>query len=225
MKFTIRAVFKRSVTIELDNDAICYAPTSYSIYINGEERGHSDMNVATVEGLTPDTDYTITVKTENEEHSESFHTEYESVLLDVRAFGAHGDGETEDTSYLQAAISACPDEGTVYVPAGRYLCRPLFLKSHMTLWLDEGAVILGDPDRMHYPLMPGLTPTTDQKDEYNLATWEGNPRLHLHPLFRRSMQTISTLSARAPSMETATRVTGGRIRRRCGSHGVRIPCF
>lgn len=175
MKFTIRAVFKRSVTIELDNDAICYAPTSYSIYINGEERGHSDMNVATVEGLTPDTDYTITVKTENEEHSESFHTEYESVLLDVRAFGAHGDGETEDTSYLQAAISACPDEGTVYVPAGRYLCRPLFLKSHMTLWLDEGAVILGDPDRMHYPLMPGLTPTTDQKDEYNLATWEGNP--------------------------------------------------
>ncbi len=175
MKFTIRAVFKRSVTIECDNQTICYAPEEYSVLLNGEERVRSTLNVLTIDGLQPDSDYTLSLKTEDGEETQSFHTEAESVLLDVRSFGTHGDGETDDTAYLQAAISACPKDGTVYVPAGTYLSRPLFLKSYMSLWLDEGAVLKGDPDRNHYPLMPGMTKTTDGTGEYNLASWEGNP--------------------------------------------------
>ena len=141
MKFTIRAVFKRSVTIECDNQTICYAPEEYRVLLNGEERARSTLNVLTIDGLQPDSDYTLTVKTKDAEETQSFHTEFESVLLDVRSFGAHGDGETDDTICLQAAISACPKDGTVYVPAGTYLSRPLFLKSYMSLWLDEGAVL------------------------------------------------------------------------------------
>ncbi len=175
MKFTIRAVFKRSVTIECDNQTICYAPEEYSVLLDGEERARSTLNVLTIDGLQPDSDYTLSLKTEDGEETQSFHTEAESVLLDVRSFGAHGDGETDDTIYLQAAISACPKDGTVYVPAGTYLSRPLFLKSYMSLWIDEGAVLKGDPDRNHYPLMPGMTKTTDGTCEYNLASWEGNP--------------------------------------------------
>ncbi|HBP24286.1 MAG TPA: polygalacturonase [Oribacterium sp.] len=175
MKFTIRAVFKRSVTIELDNETICYASKPYRVLLNGEERIRSKLNVLTLEGLQPDTEYTLTVKTDEEEETQFFHTEVESVLLDVRAFGAAGDGQQDDTVYLQAAISACPENGTVYVPAGTWRTRPLFMKSHMSLWLEEGAVLQGDPDRQHYPQLPGMTKTTDGKDEYNLSSWEGNP--------------------------------------------------
>ena len=67
MKFTIRAVFKRSVTIELANETICYAPKPYRVLLNGEERIRSKLNVLTLEGLQPDTEYTLTVKTDEEE--------------------------------------------------------------------------------------------------------------------------------------------------------------
>ena len=137
MKFTIRAVFKRSVTIECDNQTICYAPEEYRVLLNGEERARSTLNVLTIDGLQPDSDYTLTVKTKDAEETQSFHTEFESVFLDVRSFGAHGDGETDDTICLQAAISACPKDGTVYVPAGTYLSRPLFLKSLYTWCSSE----------------------------------------------------------------------------------------
>lgn len=119
-------------------ETICYAPEEYSVLLDGEERARSTLNVLTIDGLQPDSDYTLSLRTEDGEETQSFHTEAESVLLDVRSFGAHGDGETDDTIYLQAAISACPKDGTVYVPAGTYLSRPLFLKSYMSLWLDEG---------------------------------------------------------------------------------------
>ncbi|MBP3804916.1 MAG: glycoside hydrolase family 28 protein [Oribacterium sp.] len=175
MDFQIAAVFKRSITIELLNDTICYAPSGYSILINGEEKLKSDLNVVTVDGLKPDTEYTITLLTENGRTDKTFRTEYESVLLNVREFGASGDGEQDDTGFIQAAINSCPKDGTVYLPKGKYLSRPIFLKSHMTFWIDDEAVLMGDPDRKHYPLLPGLTPTTDEKDEYNLSSWEGNP--------------------------------------------------
>ena len=77
MDFQIAAVFKRSITIELLNDTICYAPSGYSILINGEEKLKSDLNVVTVDGLKPDTEYTITLLTENGRTDKTFRTEYE----------------------------------------------------------------------------------------------------------------------------------------------------
>ena len=221
MKFTIRAVFKRSVTIEIDNSTICYAPEMYRVFLNGEERMQSNLNVLTLEGLTPDTDYRLTVKTKDAEETQHFHTEVESVLLNVRAFGARGDGQQDDTSYLQAAISACPEHGTVYFPKGIWRSRPLFMKSHMTLWLDEGAVLQGDPDRTHYPQLPGMTKTTDGKDEYNLSSWEGNPETSFASLITGIQ--VEHLD-RDISMAAAPRGTGGRNRRRCEPHGGRIRC-
>ena len=72
--------------------------------------------------------------------------------LNVRDFGAAGDGVAMDTAAVQHAINACSERGggTVYLPAGAYLCGSLHLKSQVTLWLDNGATILGSPDDDDY---------------------------------------------------------------------------
>ena len=55
--------------------------------------------------------------------------------VDVRAYGAKGDGVADDASAMQAAVDACPEGGIVQVPKGRYLVRgaPLKLHSGITL--------------------------------------------------------------------------------------------
>ncbi len=161
----------------------CYeAQKPYTVILNGRQVLSTTHNVFTLTGLAPDTSYTVQVIGPDEQEEEAaqpfsltFRTLKESFLLDVTRFGAAGDGKTRDTAALQAAIMACPENGTVYVPAGTYLTAPLFLKSHMTLWLGEDAVLLGLPDRHEYPVLPGMTPGTDENSEYPLGTWEGNP--------------------------------------------------
>jgi len=66
-------------------------------------------------------------------------------VFNVRDFAAKGDGETLDTAAVQAAVDECADAsgGIVYVPAGRYLCGTVFLKSNVTLQLAPQAVLLG----------------------------------------------------------------------------------
>ncbi|TNJ61909.1 hypothetical protein FE784_33420 [Paenibacillus hemerocallicola] len=40
--------------------------------------------------------------------------------LDVRWFGAVGNGMTDDTAAIQAALDAVPSGGTVWIPEGEY---------------------------------------------------------------------------------------------------------
>ncbi len=64
--------------------------------------------------------------------------------FDVRAFGATGDGSTNDTKAVDHAIAtaAASGGGTVYFPAGVYGCYTIHLKSHVSLELSAGATIL-----------------------------------------------------------------------------------
>ena len=66
------------------------------------------------------------------------------LLFDVRAYGATGTGKTLDTPGVNAAIAAAAAAGggTVVFPAGTYLCFSIRLKSHVDLYLSQGAVIL-----------------------------------------------------------------------------------
>jgi polygalacturonase len=66
------------------------------------------------------------------------------MLFDVRAYGATGTGKTLDTPGVNAAIeaAAAAGGGTVVFPAGTYLCFSIRLKSHVHLYLSQGAVIL-----------------------------------------------------------------------------------
>jgi len=64
--------------------------------------------------------------------------------LNVRTFGAKGDGATIDTPAVNRAIEAAAAQGggTVWFPAGTYACYTIRLKSHVGLHLDHGATIL-----------------------------------------------------------------------------------
>ena len=65
-------------------------------------------------------------------------------VFDIRTNGAVGDGKTVDTPAINKAIeaAAAAGGGTVLFPAGTWLCFSIHLKSHVTLYLAQGATIL-----------------------------------------------------------------------------------
>ncbi|MGN0804818.1 MAG: glycoside hydrolase family 28 protein [Candidatus Coproplasma sp.] len=159
----IIALTSRSVTIELENDKAYYADEEYKIFLNGEEVKNSSFNVFSLFNLQPDTSYTVNA------HGQecSFKTLTESAIFNVTAFGAKGDGVTDDTKAFSAVIGCLPPNGTLYVPEGKYLLSPLFLTDNITLWLAQGATLLGKTDRNDYPVLPAL------EGGENLGTWQG----------------------------------------------------
>ena len=56
----------------------------------------------------------------------------------------------------------------MYIPKGVYKVSSIFLKSHMTLDIGEGAVISAYTEREKFPILPGLIESYDETDEYNL---------------------------------------------------------
>ena len=72
-------------------------------------------------------------------------------FLNVRDYGATGDGKTLDSPAIDKAIdaAAAAGGGTVLVPAGTYLSGTIHLKSGIHLLIDAGAVIRGAPQEMH----------------------------------------------------------------------------
>ncbi|MCC7493913.1 MAG: right-handed parallel beta-helix repeat-containing protein [Fimbriimonadaceae bacterium] len=73
--------------------------------------------------------------------------------FNVRDYGARGDGTTFDTVALQAAVDACAAAGggEVVLPAGRYLCGSLLLKSQVHLLIRPEATLLGGDKLTDYP--------------------------------------------------------------------------
>ena len=62
------------------------------------------------------------------------------VFYNVLDFGARGDGKTNNTKAINAAIAAAAKNGggTVYFPAGNFLSFTIRMKSKITLHLDQG---------------------------------------------------------------------------------------
>jgi len=65
-------------------------------------------------------------------------------VYNVRAFGAKGDGKALDSSAINRAIesAAAKGGGTVYVPPGTYLSFSIRLRSNITLYLEQGSILL-----------------------------------------------------------------------------------
>ena len=175
MKFNIIYKTARSITVELDNNDI-YTTNEFSVSLDGKLiYKNIKTNVFSVFNLEQDTKYNLEVFDSNSKASLEFVTEKETVTLNVKKFGAKGDGKSLDTNFIQGAIMACPDGGRVYFPKGEYYTGPIFLRSNITIELAKDAKLIGDIDRLHYPILPGVTFTSDELDEYNLGSWEGNP--------------------------------------------------
>jgi len=78
----------------------------------------------------------------------------ESLSLNVRDYGAKGDGTAKDTAAIQQAIDRCSafGGGDVVIPAGQYLTGAIALRSDTFLRLDKDAEIAGTPDFEDYPV-------------------------------------------------------------------------
>lgn len=90
--------------------------------------------------------------------------------LNVRDYGAVGNGQTDDRAAIQAAIDAAAagaGGGVVQFPAGTYLVREiLVLKSNITLSLDANATILNGINQVDHPSIVFMTgPFTEDGEQ------------------------------------------------------------
>ncbi|KAL3531503.1 hypothetical protein ACH5RR_010825 [Cinchona calisaya] len=81
--------------------------------------------------------------------------------VSVLEFGAVGDGKTLNTVAFQNAIfylKSFADKGgaQLYVPPGKWLTGCINLTSHLTLFLEKEAVILGSQDYNHWDIVEPL---------------------------------------------------------------------
>ncbi len=166
----------RSAVLEIADGGIWDTRDVYELTLNGEPAGEVKNTIRKVFGLAPDTDQLAELWKDGALlASARFRTDPEYVTLNVRDFGARGDGEHDDTLALQSAIMACPKGGRVLVPEGTYRFVCLFLKSGLRLELAKGAELRAFTERERFPYYPGMVRTTDGTGEYNLGTWEGEP--------------------------------------------------
>ncbi|KAF3456287.1 hypothetical protein FNV43_RR00937 [Rhamnella rubrinervis] len=81
--------------------------------------------------------------------------------VSILEFGAVGDGKTLNTLAFQNAIfylKSFADKGgaQLYVPPGRWLTGSFNLTSHLTLFLEKGAIILGSQDPSQWEVVDPL---------------------------------------------------------------------
>ena len=74
------------------------------------------------------------------------------MALNIKEFGAKGNGTDKDTQAIQKALDKCFSNGggTVVVPPGTFLAGTVYIKNNTNLYLQPGAVILGSPDLADY---------------------------------------------------------------------------
>ncbi len=83
-----------------------------------------------------------------------FPAKQSKLQLNIRDFGATGDGKTKDTLAIQQAIDRCSilGGGEVLFPKGDYFTGAIQLRSNTLIRFEKGATILGTPDFEDYPV-------------------------------------------------------------------------
>ena len=83
----------RSAVVELTESGKFYTEKPYEIYVDGSKYMDSEKVITTLYGLKPDTLYKVSAVYDGQEIAAvDVQTKYEFVTLNVREFGAYGDG-------------------------------------------------------------------------------------------------------------------------------------
>lgn len=159
-----------SACFELENNTPYYSESEYKVTLNGKDLFTSKTNVFSLFNLTPDTEYTLEATGHG---TVIFTTNKETCAVNVKDFGAIGDGIHDDTINIQTAINCLPKGGRLHFPKGVYSTAPLCLKSHIIIDLSEEAVLLGNTDPNRYPVIPGAVNDMVTGKLVETGTWEG----------------------------------------------------
>ena len=70
------------------------------------------------------------------------HAQSKGPFFNVLDYGASNDGTNRATKGINAAIQAAKfaGGGTVYIPAGNYICGPIELVSNLELYIEAGDI-------------------------------------------------------------------------------------
>lgn len=147
-----------------------YADAFYKEY---EDAARVDVHSYTATGLEPDTEYTFKVIPIDEYGNELVDDGVELTqsttetpeIFDIRDYGAvpveEGyvtyDAEKNaliesNTRAIQAAIDDCSEGGKVVIPEGIWMTGALWLKSNMTLELQDGSTLWASPNSDHFDI-------------------------------------------------------------------------
>ncbi len=127
----------------------------FSVFLNGEKILATEKTHFTLENLEADTSYNIEVFARKDSEkllfiAEKFRTKPTPEFVNVRDYGAKGDGETLDTEAIKRAIDACTAGKTLYFPEGTYMTGSLKLHSNMDVYLEKGATLQGSANPEDY---------------------------------------------------------------------------
>jgi polygalacturonase len=107
--------------------------------------------------------------------------------FDVTEYGASGNGSAPATAAVNKAVDAASTAGggTVYFPAGTFLCGSIHLKSNVALYLEQGATILASPNAADYD--------TAEPNQWDKFQDYGHSHFHNALIWGENLENVSIL--------------------------------